>query len=169
MADKELENKIIDLDKKVTGLEKEKTELNKSVTDLTAKLAEATAAATKAETDERMKDYKTFVETLIGEGKVKPADKDIYIDNMEMRFQADIEDEKTPKLDKYKEYLGKLPVVVPVGDRHVADKKDKPPEAMSEDAIQAEVKKKMEALTAAGKKPVYKDVLMSILQSQASK
>lgn len=84
-------------------------------------------AAEKQAKQTRQGEYKSLCEKLVGEGKITPATVDTHVETMEMRFQSDVSNQKdgsteTPLLDSYKKMLNELPVSIPVGERHVADK-----------------------------------------------
>ena len=124
MEPKEMENKITDLEKATADLEKEKTDLEKVNTDLQKIIDDNKNAVDKMNTEAREKEHKVFCEKMVSEGRIRPADVDNHTETMDLKFQADAKDgkEDTPKLDAYKTMLGELPEIVPVNNRHIADK-----------------------------------------------
>lgn len=75
----------------------------------------------KLETDARLAEFSAFVETLIGEGRVLPDQKQFEVEQLELMHQATPPEfssgsgEKSP-VDKYKASLQVRPVIVPAGE-----------------------------------------------------
>ena len=105
-------------DEKVTAqLETEISDLKVANKDLTTKLDEAVTVnknllatiETKA-SESRKSEYKSFCDTLVSEGRIRPVDVDTHVENMELRYQEDEKTftetaKKTEKLDAYKNML----------------------------------------------------------------
>lgn len=128
MADEKLEKKVADQEKEIADLKASNKSLTEKNDLLTTTIQNQSAAMETKELDSRKTEYKNFCEKLVEQGKIKPADVDTHVDTMELKFQADKAKQKdgskeTPSLDSYKKLLSELPESIPVGDRHVADKK----------------------------------------------
>lgn len=134
MSDKELEDRIAaleksDKDQKAANeaLTAERDQLKTENETLKTTVQNQTEAAEKKNLETRKAEYKTFCEKLVGEGKIIPANVETHVDTLEMKFQADVAEQKdgsqeTPRVDAYKKMLNELPVSIPVGERHLADK-----------------------------------------------
>lgn len=111
---KRLEEALADKDKKEESDMSETVKAkDKQIADLTAKLADIQTNSRKAE-------YKQFAEKLVSEGRLRPADLNVAIENMELRFAADgsqfAENQTTPKLDAYRTHLAEQPQIVQFGE-----------------------------------------------------
>ena len=94
------------------SLKAEIVTLNEKVT---AFAAEKEAKATEI----RKADSKTYLDSIVAEGRIRPVDLDNHMETMELKFKS--EDGET-KVNEYKAWLKSLPVVVDLSGKHVADK-----------------------------------------------
>nr|BDD46391.1 hypothetical protein 9 [bacterium] len=90
-----------------------------SQADIDAKdneIAQLKAEKEKMQADARQKDFNSFCEGLVGEGRLLPAQKDQALSFMEIMHNAGefefSEGEKQPAVDNFKEFLKKQPVQI---------------------------------------------------------
>ncbi len=142
----ELEKKVNGLNDTVNGLndtignlktdnEALKTE-NKSLKtendSLKASVSQINAAMQSQTEKTREDKFRDFCNGLVTEGKMLPAHIDQHVATLIDKYRQDekeFTDEKkeTPRVDEFKNFLNSLPVVVPVGERQVANKDGSPP------------------------------------------
>lgn len=148
MPNKDIEKKEVpttDFSEQVKTLTDENAGLKTELSDLKAKIA-------KSEDEARIRSYREYVDKLVGEGKVKPADVDQIVKNMEGRSALDkasnfAEGKKDSEgkdikseLEQYKEHLSTLPKVVEFSEivKGPAPKDDQPA-----NFVETEIQKKM--------------------------
>lgn len=113
---KELEAKVTELNTKVAEFEKAAGEKDTEIASLKDEIKKGGDTARKAE-------HKTFCDGLVTDGKMLPANVEMTMENMELRYQADqTTGEGAESLKTYKESLSGAETAVEM--KEVATKKD---------------------------------------------
>jgi hypothetical protein len=127
---------------------KENAELKAQVATLTEQLKKAEAALANKENP--MDSNRAFCESLVKDGKLRPADVDETLTNLNLRSDADkvknfAEDSAESTVLKYKSYLSNQPKVVEFGEV-IKNHKEKAPIVSAESYLESKTKDRM-ALT----------------------
>lgn len=141
------------------------TDLKKKLEDATTVNQNLTATIESQAKDSRVAEYKTFVDELVTEGRIRPVDVDTHVENMELRYQEDVKNfsesaKKTDKLDAYKDMIKEFPKTVDTSGEHVASKTDAKEKEIGEDAIEKRAKELVVEAVKNDKKLSMKDALM---------
>jgi len=106
----ELKAQVAELTAKIAEFEKTAGEKDTEITNLKAEIQASTDTARKVE-------HKAFCDALVGEGKLLPANMEMTLENMELRFQADLaKGEGAESLKSYKESLSGTETVVEMSE-----------------------------------------------------
>lgn len=152
VENQETEEEVVNQDEEVMKrlelLMAENAALKEEVATLKRQMEEAAQEVVEDE-------YKEYVDSLIGKGKIRPADSDIHVENLVSRHKDE------GKLSKYKDMLENLPVAFEIG-QHFAHK-DKAAEKLTEDQVMEKARDLKKKYEAEGKKTslgiCYKEVL----------
>ena len=127
---------------------------------LKAKIAELTQSTAQLEEEKVEEEVTGYVNKLIGQGKVRPADVNIHVESLISR-RADV-----TKVKAYKAMLESLPVSIEIGS-HFADKSIATDEKAS-DSIEKEARKLFKDYKAQGKNVTLGDCIKEAHQNIVS-
>lgn len=164
LTEQEYTNKITGLENSIADLTKSAVDTKKANEDLTKENERLAANVETQQAANRSQEYGTFVDGLVGEGKVKPADKDTHIETMELKYQQDAKDfsdgkTETPKLDGYKKMLSELGKIVDISGNHIAKKGDAQDPPTGDDKLDAAATKIVNEAKKNGKGIPYTEAL----------
>ena len=137
---------------KITELEAELSKLKDEMTKLASENEKLNSAIKEEQKENAMGSYSEFCETLIGQGKLKPADKEIIVENMRLRAEQDkvanfseTDPARRNYLEEYKSYLNSQPAVVEMSELIVGKAPATPSVNASKDFVEAEIASQMKA------------------------
>ena len=131
---------------KISELEAELTKLKDAISVLSKENEKLLAGMAEEQKENAMGQYSEFCEKLIGEGKLKPTDKAIIVENFRLRSEQDKVNnfsENDPKrrnfVEEYKAYLTSQPAVVEMSELITGKAPATPSVNASKDFVETEI------------------------------